>query len=143
VDVSSIAGRPESLTSLDDEAQLRDLQALLDSLSPSSITPDVYRALFRVFERFPEHDGFGVCWTIVHLLEKCSGYEQYLLESVNRNAAEFNLTMVNRLINGGFEKIGPTSLTLVLTDVANNEGASASARAQATRFLEYQRARSA
>jgi hypothetical protein len=139
MEASKVAQSLNGVSSLDDEAQLQQFQSLVDAIAPSSLTPELYRALFGVFERFPEHDGYGIFWSMVHLLEKCSRYESYLIESIRRRATQFNLLMINRLINGGFTKVGDVELVPLLTRVAEDPNALASARASAQSLLQYQR----
>jgi hypothetical protein len=138
---SKIAHGLNELSSMEDEEQLRQLESLIAGITPWSVTPELYRALFGIFERFPDHDGYGSFWTILHLLEKCPGYEGHLLDSVHRRPAEFNLCMVNRAINGGVSRIGNVELLDLLTSVAEDADASEQARGNARCFLQYQRSR--
>jgi hypothetical protein len=130
-----IAKSLNELSSVEDVAQLKLLESLLAELNPSSLTAEQYRALFGLFERFPTHDGHGIFWSIVHLLEKSSRYESFLLESVRRQSAEFNLLMVARFINGGFTQIGDVNLPELLKTVSTSPNASESARAWAREFI--------
>src|SRR5688572_28269703 len=66
--------------------------------------------LLRVFERYPRHDGHGVFWSIVHLVEGIRGYEAVLLEHVTRVPTEMGITMVQRLVTNGIVRIGITEL---------------------------------
>jgi hypothetical protein len=129
------------LSSMEDGEQLRQLELLIAAITPSLATPELCRALFGIFERFPDHDGYGGFWTILHLLEKCPDYEQHLLDSVRRQPTEFNLCMVNRMINGGISRIGSVELIDLLTSVAEDAHASKDARRLAQDFLQYQRSR--
>ena len=125
-------------TQADDEAQLRVLEEAMGTARRESMGVPEFKALLSVFERFPEDDGYGIFWSIVHLLESCDGYEPSLLESVARSPGEFNVLMVNRLINGGVNEVSGESLLRVLASVANNPLAVASARTSAQQFIEYQ-----
>lgn len=128
----------KSFTSPHDEAQLRQLDETVSSLRRENCGPDEFRELLGVFERFPEDDGYGIFWSIVHFLETCSGYEPLLIESVSRVPTEFNVLMVNRLINGNVLEVDGQSLLSVLASLASNPAASSSARRSAQGFLEYQ-----
>jgi hypothetical protein len=139
MEASTVAQRLNGISSLDDVEQVGQLQSLVEAVVPSNLTPELYRALFGVFECFPEHDGYGIFWSMVHLLEKSSRYESYLLESIRRRPTQFNLLMLNRLINGGFTRIGDVDLIPLLTRVAEDPNALASARASAQSLLQYQR----
>lgn len=60
--------------------------------------------LFGVFERFPEDDGAGVFWTIVHCIEGLPyDYEPLLRESYSRVPSEMANVMLIRLANAAKE----------------------------------------
>lgn len=129
-----IADNLNALSSVEDIAQLKLLESLLAELNPTAFTVEQYRALFGLFERFPDHDGYGIFSSIVHLLEKGARYESFLLESVQRLPVEFNLRMVARLINGGFTRIGEVDLAGLLKAVSASPSVSESARSWACEF---------
>ena len=62
--------------------------------------------LLRVFERFPRHDGHGVFWTMLHVIESVPGYEAVLVEHVMRTPTEMGVTMLQRLVNKGTTHVG-------------------------------------
>lgn len=68
--LADILGR---FTAPRDEAQLRQLDETVGAVRPQDCGELEFRALLGVFERFPEDDGFGVFWSIVHCLEACTG----------------------------------------------------------------------
>ncbi|BDB29678.1 hypothetical protein Tamer19_06710 [Cupriavidus sp. TA19] len=74
--------------------------------------------LLSVFERYPEEDGFGVVWTVLHGLESLPNYEPELLRSLGRQPSEFGICMVGRLINSGIREVGGISLTDTLRELA-------------------------
>lgn len=78
-------------------------------------------------------------WTILHLLESAGGYESALVDCVRRSPGEFNLMMINRLLNGGIENIGAQSLLSLLEEVALTEEADPDSALWATHFVDYQR----
>jgi hypothetical protein len=84
-----------------DEAQLQRLDGLIQRFADLDPSQRDFEELLTVFERHPDHDGFGVFWSIVHCLEHFQGYEPALLESVRRSPCDFNLTMINRMLNAG------------------------------------------
>jgi hypothetical protein len=136
---SALVKAIDGITSLDDPDQLRVLETFLHTITPSDFTPDLYRAVFGLFERFPEHDAYGVFASLVTLLERCPFFQPFLIESVRRRATEYNLTMVNRLLNGGFRYVASTDLAHLLKDAAEDPNGLASARAWAEGFLHHQR----
>ena len=122
--------------------QSGDLMAL-DALIAEAVAlepdTDVDRALFGIFERFPQEDGRGVYWAIVHGLEDRGGYEQALLDSVRRSPSPFALTMLNRISNDGQADCAGVSIASILTEVASSARVSPEVRQEAAEFLEYQR----
>lgn len=123
----------------EDEGQLKQLVALLDALDATSVNANDVNQLLGVFGRFPDKDGFGSFWKILHLLEKAGGYESALVDSVRRSPGEFNLLMINRLLNGGIENIGGQSLLSLLEEVALTEEANPDSAQWAMHFVDYQR----
>jgi hypothetical protein len=76
------------------------LDALLEELFTSYEPPEIPAApLLRLFERFPEHDGFGVFWAALHGIEDIPNYEQDLVESLERRRSQFGLVMAQRILN--------------------------------------------
>jgi hypothetical protein len=90
--------------------------------------------LLAVLERFPEDDGAGVLWSVIHGVESLLGYELELVQSVRRGPSELGVTMVGRLLNGGVSHVGGVSLVRVLQEVAVSLSASESVRASAARW---------
>jgi hypothetical protein len=123
-----------------DETQLRELDEAMGAVPPDDLGQEEFRALLGVFESFPEDDGYGIFWSIVHYLEACKGYEPVLIESVTRALGEFNVLMINRLLNSGVIQVNGQSLLSVLAAVASNSKATSSARESAQSFIEYQAA---
>ncbi len=117
------------------------LDRLLEELWSGDVPPASARVLLRVFERYPEEDGEGVFWGIVHGLEAFPGYETALLEAVQRAPTEFSLLMVNRLLNGGRSEVDGVSLTAVLEAVAADPRHPASVREEARDYLDRARKR--
>jgi hypothetical protein len=136
---SALAAAVERFTLPQDEAQLQALEQALGAVVPASCGQEELALLLGVFERFPGEDGFGIFWSIVHLLEATAGYEPALVSSVLRKPVEFNLLMVNRLLNAGVVLVEGQSLLSLLHVVASREDASPRAREEARRFIEYQK----
>jgi hypothetical protein len=127
------------ITDVHDESQLRDLDALVGGVASENCGEAEIRALLRVFERFPDEDGFGVFWSILHLLERCSGYEALLVDSAVRVPVEFNLNMVNRLLNSGVAEVGGRQLLRIIEAATSSEKASSNTKEFARSFIAYQR----
>ena len=120
-----------------DAEQLRMLDELINQVAPEQCGEEELRSLFYVFERFPEEDGYGVFWSILHLLEACNGCDEALVESVKRKPVEFNLLMVNRLLNSGISTVNGESLMQLLTCIAESEDTAPSTRRSANGFLAH------
>jgi len=131
-----LARELSEFTDPNSESQLLRLEELLSSLDPSACGEPEFTALLQVFERFPEHDGFGVFWSILHLLEACAGYEEALVRSVRQKPVEFNLTMVNRLLNTGVSEVNGQSLERLLASAAQSEEVDKRARQVARSFMQ-------
>ena len=136
----SILKAVERFSDPHDEPQLREFEEAMGAVRPDELGQEEFRALLGVFERFPEDDGYGIFWSIVHYLEACTHYEPVLIESVTRAPCEFNLLMVNRLLNSGVIQVNGQSLLSVLAAVASSPRATSSARKSAQSFIEYQAA---
>ena len=98
----------------------------------------IVRALLRVLERNPDHDGNGVLWSVVHALEAIGGYETELVKSISRQPHELSVLMLNRLINGGVHDIDDTPIISILESIASNESFSDCIREEANDFVKYQ-----
>ncbi|WGG53223.1 hypothetical protein [Rugamonas sp. DEMB1] len=98
-----IRSRPQILQDINNFEPTRDgswlgLEALLSELWKTQISQGCLSTLFRVFERFPEEDGAGVFWSIVHGIESTNlAYEAALQASLERLPSEFAELMINRL----------------------------------------------
>jgi hypothetical protein len=73
------------------------LDSLLNELWETGDQENFTSELLKVFERFPEEDGAGVFWSIVHGLERFSAYETELIDSLNRQPSEMGLLMLRRI----------------------------------------------
>lgn len=107
--IPRIITKLDTIKSVEDEGELALLDQAIEALFSTQSPERAIDALFRIYERFPESDGYGVFWSILHALEAMPGYEQRLIESVRRQPMEFNLNMVNRLLNANITHIGDYS----------------------------------
>jgi hypothetical protein len=118
------------------------LDELSGELWEAELYPDAVEELLAVFECFPEEDGAGVFWTILHGLESVGGYEPALVRSVKRQPSEFGVLMVGRLLNGGQTEVGSVSLVGLLESVAARPNVAESIRQLAQDFAEQHRGHS-
>ncbi|WP_347332976.1 hypothetical protein [Marinimicrobium locisalis] len=80
------------------------LDGLLEELWISGVSEEFLPILFGVFERYPEEDGAGVLWSIVHGVESLPfDYEPTLKESMNKKPSIMGEIMLKRL---GSEQAG-------------------------------------
>ena len=103
--------------------------------------PDLDRALFGIFERFPDEDGYGVYWSILHGLEARSEYENGLRRSIERRPAIFTLRMLDGMVNAGRFECGGVPVLVLLEQVASSSMAEPEVRRNAAEILQYCRTR--
>lgn len=130
-----------AFTDPENEAQLHALDVAIQALALASCGQAELQVLFDVFERFAEHDGYGVFWSILHMLEVCDGCTSALLASVRRKPCEFNVLMINRLLNAGLSDIDGQSLENVLQSVLLHPDATAQALDDAAYYLALRNVR--
>ena len=77
--------------------------------------------LFTVFERFPDDDGAGVLWSIVHGVERFKAYDRELVASLRRQPSMMGLTMLMRIKNSGANIMGGIEFGSLLTELLHHE----------------------
>ena len=113
----SLRAKLLEFTDPQDPPQLKSLEDCLANVFSGCPSQDDKGALLEVFERFPEDDGFGVFWGIVHGLEHVDDYDQELVTSVRRKPTHFNTLMLNRMLNAGIEFAAGESIEGLLREV--------------------------
>lgn len=109
------------------------LDALVAELWQAGHPEQAIPELLSVFERYPEEDGFGVVWSVLHGLEALPNYEPELLRSLARQPSEFGVLMVGRMLNSGTRKVAGVSLLETLRGLAST-ASSSSIRETANEF---------
>lgn len=94
------------------------LDSLLTELWQTGQPAQAIPELLGVFERYPEDDGFGVAWSVLHGVESLPNYEPELLRSLARQPSEFGVLMVGRLLNAGTLAVEGVSLLDTLRELA-------------------------
>ena len=94
------------------------------------------RAVFDLYERLPEEDGYGLFSWLMHALEATGGYETQLLESVSRKPGGFNVMMIGRLVNADVLEFQGTNLLMLLRSLAARTDISLCAKEAAESILE-------
>ena len=133
--MSTVASQLASISSMHEVPQLQVLEQAMKSLLPDTMDDEDRIGLLRLFEKFPEDDGYGAFSSIISLLEKAGEYEPLLIDSVNRRATEFNLRMIARMLNARITNIGTTDLLSVLRRVAEDSESLKSAAEWAKIFI--------
>jgi hypothetical protein len=118
-----------------DDGNWLGLDVLLDELWTTGSPLEGIPAMLRVFERYPEDDGSGVFWTILHGLESLLGYEAQLMMSVRRVPSSFGVTMLGRLLNAGYRQIDEVPIREILLELVKRPETGPDARATAQAFL--------
>ena len=76
----------------------RRLDDLLGDLWSAGVTDECLPVLFAVFERYPDEDGGGVLWSVVHGVESLDlEYGQPLRDSMSRKTSLMARVMLDRL----------------------------------------------
>ncbi len=115
----------------------RPLDDLLDQLWATGEAGRYVPDLLSVLERFPEEDGVGVLWSVVHGVESLPGYEPALIRSVRHVPSELGITMVVRLISAGVAEVGNARLSDLLRDLAGRSDISEQIREVARDCAKY------
>jgi hypothetical protein len=110
----SLASKLLELTDVHSPAQLEQLQRTVGDAFAKPIGRTEVAALLGVFERFPEEDGYGIFWSILHGLEQGADYEDELVRSVKRAPNLFNTLMLHRILNSGVATIHGHSIRELL-----------------------------
>jgi hypothetical protein len=130
------------LTDLQDSDQLKALEECLTrALLTGGLSHEDKAALLEVFERFPDEDGFGVFWSILHGLEHVDDYEDELVQSVRRRPGLFNTLMLNRMLNAGIELVAGESIDGLLRELLSHPAANDSVVKQVQGFIDRREAR--
>ena len=127
-----------SVQSAESEADLKELDETVSAIFQEGLATQCFPELFQVFERFPDKDGFGVFWSILHGLEAVPGYQPFLLDSVERAPSEFTVRMINRMLNAGELQIGSSELLSALEHIAARMDIPPAVRDEAARFVSHQ-----
>lgn len=124
-----------AFTNPHDPAQLRQLDVAVANALAAGLSPSDKKALLEVFERFPEEDGFGVFWSILHALEFADDYEQELVASLRRVPNLFNTLMVMRIVNAGGSSVADIPAKQLFNEVIQDAAVIPSVIEQVQRFL--------
>ncbi len=131
----SLRSRLLEFNAPEDPQQLKVLDDCLADAFATNLSQEDKAALLEVFERFPEDDGFGVFWGIVHGLEHVDNYEHELVASLRRMPNLFNTVMLNRMLNAGIATVAGESIDGLLRDALLHTAVPDSVAKQISGFL--------
>jgi hypothetical protein len=140
--LAEITAAVAGITSLTDTDQLQRLDGLATDYAklPKADAEAGLDIWFRLYERFPDDDGFGVCWGILHMIEAFHPVsDRFVVASVQRQPTEFPVLMVNRILNSGTKAVGGVDLLALLQVIADDDKNPGSIREVARGFLEHQK----
>ena len=115
----------------------RDLTALA-ALPPAVRLPAV-PAMLRLIERFPDAE-LGSPGPLVHELESIPGYEELLVDSLQRQPQDLTVWMANRILNADLALDTRARWLTILREVLHHPHASELTKEAAAEFLDYQSA---
>lgn len=141
MEIQKLVEQVDRFSSPHDENQLRMLDTTLQQFFSCPEARDHLEVWFRLFERFPEDDGYEMFWTILHAIESQPNYEPLLVASVRRRPSRFPVTMINRILNAGQSQIGNVRLLGLLESVASDEACIPYVREDAQDFIKHHRER--
>lgn len=141
LEIQNLIANLDSITSVDDPDELQSLEDSVNQLLASKNPELGIDALLRVFEKFPNKDGFGIFWSILHGLESLPNYQEKLVESVNRQPSYFGVMMINRMLNSSHREVKSMELLSVLKKVVADERLEEEIRREAQNFIEWQQSR--
>ena len=121
--------------------QLRSLEEAIENVDRTRLKKEDIEAIFALFERFPDDDGYGVFSWFMHAIEATGGYETNLLESVARRPGGFNVEMVVRFLNAGVTQLEGNDLVALVHTLAARTDISERARETAQSYFENMAAR--
>jgi hypothetical protein len=130
----------EVIAHLEESASCEDFVAraadLMDELSRSPQAFDAVEPILRFMELHPELD-LGTPGPLVHFVERFygHGYEQKLVESIDRKPIGHTVWMLNRIINGTKGADERRHLIEILERARDNPKTEEGARDLASRFL--------
>jgi hypothetical protein len=140
--LAEITAAVQAITSLTDDDELKRLDGLAIDYAglPKPHAEAGLGIWFGLYERFPDDDGFGVCWSILHMIESHHPVsDRFVVASVQRKPTEFPVMMVNRILNAGTKTVGDVDLLALLQSVVDDACHPDIIRETARGFVEHQK----
>lgn len=138
MDIESLIDKLNKISPNDDS--LYEVDFLIERLYKldSSVAKKAITPLFNIFERLNDGHYDDVLWSIIHGIEGLQDYEEDLINSVNRCPNEYNLLMLNRMLNAGQASYNATDFIELLKSVAEDNKVSAELKEQAKGYITRQ-----
>lgn len=127
-----------------DSQGIKRLHTLSDELRATGGPQEVGAILFSFIERVtagdlrPPRFDFGCPGPLAHSIEKLTGYEHQLFESLCRQPAPLTVWMLNRIINVTTNTSERKRLLNVMRDICSHPNAASYTREVAAEFLRFQ-----
>lgn len=137
-DIADIADALGSLATVTEPGDVTELVELIEAYFRHPDAGAHIELWFHFLERFPDADGLGAFWSILHAIERYPGSDELAVASVKRRPSRFPVTMVNRMMNASICRVVGTDLLGLLENVAASDCA-LSVREDAAHFAAYQR----
>ncbi|HEY5824528.1 MAG TPA: hypothetical protein VIT44_09190 [Cyclobacteriaceae bacterium] len=112
------------------------LDSLLEELWGTGEQENFLTELLNIFERYPEEDGNGVLWSIVHGVEGFKSYEKELVDSLKRQPSEMGLVMLRRIKNSGTLIINGVEIDKFIPDLLLNKQLTSSLKGTLMKILQ-------
>ncbi len=121
----------ETNFNLEIEEEIEELKSI------QNISINVVNKILYIFEKHPNFD-FGSPGELVHYLESFykNGYENKLVDSIQRSPTEHTLWMLNRIINGTTESEEKDNYLNLLENIYSDKSIAQNIRSTARRFYD-------
>ena len=141
-DIEALIAEIDALPSVHTADHLSRSQALADRYCAAANAAEHLSVSFRLYERFPEDDGCGVFWSILHGIEIHPESNGLVVDSVCRRRPQFPVMVLNRLLNAGVRRAVDVEMLNLLRCLAADGRCLSSVRKSAVRFIEHHQGRS-
>ena len=129
--ISRLLAEIETTSSLDDAPASTRLEALVQMYFRQPEADRRIEVRFRLYERFPAHDAFGIFWSVLHGLEKQPSCAMKVVEWVRRAPSGFAVRMLSTLSHSGVRELAGTDLVEYMHHVSDHQRGPRSVRDQA------------
>lgn len=137
--IEGVMARLDAFTPSEESENIDQLYQCVEPLAslPPAARLSAVPAMLRLIERFPDAD-IGSPGPLVHQLEAIPGYENLLMESLQRQPVSLTVWMANRILNSELVPNSRARWLAILNEVLRHPSASEDTKVTAAEFLEYQ-----